>query len=379
MKLALTVIVCALVWLMVPAAGAQSTETRSALAQNAALQYWPAFNFLPHNQADLDKLADWRKLPLEDKSDGLIGSLRYLHAGAQMKQCDWGVDLSQGPYTLLPFLNKSRPLTQQACLRVRFDVSKKQWADAVEHGCDALAAARHVTNPPVAISLLVCFADERDAVDALSAGLNGFDRDSLGRLTSRLDALPPTPSLSDCLKFESAMTIDWAVKKVRSSGPNPDWHETLGFMGIREGQTDYKAVDQFVKEGGGTSESVAAKIEALLPFYEEAAKLDSSHLTQAEFNKRALALLSKYASNPFAKPLLPQLDGIHDAVIAAQTRMALLRAAIAVVQHGPDAAKQLSDPSDHQPFTYQPKPGGFELTSKVIYRNQPVVLSVGGK
>jgi hypothetical protein len=367
---------CALSLLLFCAASAQPAPQ---LPQNAALQYWQAFNFLPHDQAELDKLVDWRKLPLEDKSDSQSNSLRYLHAGAQIKQCDWGIDLSQGPYTLLPFLNKSRPLTYQACLRVRFDISGKKWADAVAHGADALVAARHVTNPPVAISLLVSFANERDAIDALSSGLNSFDRESLARLIARLDSLPPVPTLSDSLKFESEMSVEWAVKKARSAGPNPNWHETFGFLGIREGQTDFNAIDQPVKDAGGTPETVAAKIEALLPFYQEAQKLNSAGLSQSEYNKQAQQLLSKYASNPFAKPILPQLDGIHNAVIAAQTRMALLRAAIAVVQNGPDAAKKFTDPSDHQPFTYQPKPDGFELTSKIIYRNQPVALSVGGK
>ncbi len=378
MKNVIRLLACALIVVMVSTAHAQPTQTESPLGQNAALQYWAAFNFLPRNQADLDKLADWRKLPLDDKSEALIGNLRYLHAGAQMKQCDWGVDMSQGPYTLLPFLNRSRPLTYQACLRVRFDISKKRWADAVDHGSDALVAARHVTNPPVAISLLVCFADERDAIDALTTGLNSFDRDSLARLTARLDALPPAPTLGDSLKVESQMTVDWAVRTIKNAGPNPDWHDTLGFLGIEEGKSDMKRVDDLVKEAGGTSESVAAKIQALLPFYDEAAKLDTAHLTQSEFNRRAQDLLSKYASNPFAKAILPQLAGIHDAVIAAQTRVTLLRAAVAVVQNGPEAAKQFTDPSDHQPFTYQARPDGFELTSKVVFRNHPLALTVGG-
>jgi hypothetical protein len=374
MKSAVQFTAFALALLLLSTAGAQ---TAPQVSQNAALQYWQAFNFLPHDHAELDKLADWRKLPLDGKSEALISSLRFLHAGAQMKQCDWGVDLSQGPYTLLPFLNKSRPLTYQACLRVRFAISKKQWADAVDTGADALAAARHLNNPPVAISLLVSFANERDAIDALASGLNSFDRENLARLTTRLDSLPAMPTLSDSLKLESAMTVEWAEKKVRSAGPNPNWHETLGFLGMREGKPDLNAVDQLVKEAGGTPDSIAAKIEALLPFYQEAAKLDSSHLTQAEFNKQAQQLASKYASNPLASPILPQLEGIHNAVIAAQTRMTLLRAAIAVTQNGPDAVKQFTDPSDHQPITYQPKSNGFELTSKLIYHNQPLTLTVG--
>src|SRR5579871_3125082 len=96
-------------FLLLSTAHAQPAQSASDLGQNAALQYWPAFHFLPNSEADLKKLSEWRTLDLDDKSESLIGSLRYLHAGAQLKQCDWGVDLSQGPYTLLPFLNKARP------------------------------------------------------------------------------------------------------------------------------------------------------------------------------------------------------------------------------------------------------------------------------
>jgi len=379
MKPAVLFTACALALLPLSTTSAQQAPQRSELGQNAALQYWQAFNFLPHNDADLSKLAEWRTLPLDDKSESLLSSLRFLHAGAQIKQADWGVDLSQGPYTLLPFLNKSRPLTQQACLRVRFDIAQKKYGDAVEHGCDALVAARHVTNPPVMISYLVCFANERDATDALCTGLNSFDPDSLTRLITRLDNLPPMPTLSDSLKLERAMTVEWSIKKVRSAGPNPNWHDTLGFLGIREGKPDLNAVDQYVKEAGGTPDSVAAKLQALLPIYEEAQKLDAANLSQPEFNKQAQALLSKYSSNPFASPILPNLTAVHDNIIAAQTRLTLLRAAIAVTQHGPDAAKQFTDPSDHHPFTYQPTPKGFTLTSTILFRNQPLSLTIGGK
>jgi hypothetical protein len=364
-----------LVLLAVPVSRAQTTE----LGRNAALQYWPAFNFLPRQEADLKKLENWKTIPLDADSEKLLSSLRYLHAGAQMKQCDWGVDLSQGPYTLLPFLNKSRPLTYQACLRVRFDISQKHWTDAVEHAGDALVAARHVANPPVMISMLVSYADERDVIDALTPDLAAFDRESLARLSARLDSLPPTPRLEDSLKQESRMTVDWAVKKVRDAGPNPNWNEVLGFVAIGdEGKPAGKTPDQLVREAGGSPDAVAKKFEDLRPFYQEVEKLAGESLTQAEFAKQAQAITSRYAANPFAGPILPNLTKVHEAVTAAQTRMTLLRAAIAVLQNGPEAEKQFTD-TDHQPITYQARPGGFEVSSKITYRNQPLTLTVGGK
>jgi hypothetical protein len=335
--------------------------------------------FLPRDEADVKTLENWRQAPLDDKTRKLVEGHNYLHAAARMKKCDWGLDMSQGPYLLLPFLNKSRPLTYKTCLRIRFDIAQKKWADAAEDAGDSLVAARYVARPPVMISLLVSFANERDTIDAITPGLNSFDRESLARLTARLDALPPAPSMADSLKLESSMTVDWAVKKVRNAGPNPNWHGVLGFLDIGdEGKPAQKTVEQLVQESGGTAEAVAGKIEALLPFYAEAEKLANASLTQAEFNRQAQELASRYAANPFAKPILPDLARAHDAVIAAQTRMVVLRAAVAVVQNGPDAVKQFTDPGEHQPIAYQARPHGFELTSKVTYRNQPLTLTVGG-
>ncbi len=63
----------------------------------------------------------------------------------------------------------------------------------------------------------------------------------------------------------------------------------------------------------------------------------------------------------------------------ADARLALLKAAIAVVQHGPDAMKETKDPFGDGPFEYKATDGGFELKSKLLFRDQPVTLAVGKK
>jgi hypothetical protein len=132
-----------------------------------------------------------------------------------------------------------------------------------------------------------------------------------------------------------------------------------------------------VKESGGTPEGVEHQLEGLLGFYVEAAKLVDAGLTQAEFAKRSDELGSRYVSNPFAKPVLPNLAAAHDSVIAGQTRMFLLKTAIGIVQHGADAAKGIQDPINHQPVAFEKSAHGFQLTSKVMQHGQPVMLTVG--
>ena len=57
--------------------------------------------------------------------------------------------------------------------------------------------------------------------------------------------------------------------------------------------------------------------------------------------------------------------------------MALLKAAIAVVQDGPNKLKDMKDPFGNGRFEYRPLEKGFELKSKLLFSGQPVTLTVG--
>jgi hypothetical protein len=72
------------------------------------------------------------------------------------------------------------------------------------------------------------------------------------------------------------------------------------------------------------------------------------------------------------------MDKLAAAQRRAQTQMALFKAALAVVQGGPDKLKDIQDPFGEGPFAYQPLDRGFELKSKLLYHNEkPVTLTVG--
>jgi hypothetical protein len=72
---------------------------------------------------------------------------------------------------------------------------------------------------------------------------------------------------------------------------------------------------------------------------------------------------------------------MNDVMVATerrtQTRMALFKAALAVVQDGPDKLKDIKDPFGDGPFEYRALDKGFELESKLLYHEKPVTLTVG--
>ncbi len=57
--------------------------------------------------------------------------------------------------------------------------------------------------------------------------------------------------------------------------------------------------------------------------------------------------------------------------------MALFKAAIAVVQGGPENLRDIEDPFGNGPFEYRALDHGFELKSKLLFKGQPVMLTVG--
>ena len=91
-----------------------------------------------------------------------------------------------------------------------------------------------------------------------------------------------------------------------------------------------------------------------------------------EFVKRAKA------ASPLAGVLgLPIMDQVVARERRNQTQEALFKAAIGVVQGGPDTLKDIEDPSGNGPFEYRAVDKGFELKSKLLFKGQPVLLTVG--
>jgi hypothetical protein len=367
------------------ARGAQSPTSPEKL-KNAALEYWPLFaamEALP--EADMKIIEDWRHVPLDEKAVGLIStdgqyrtSFQYLHTGAQAASCDWGLDFSQGPYLLLRYLNYGNRLGRRGCLRIRYDLQQKHPAAAVEDTRDVLMLARNLAHDPLIIVRLVRFGIEREAIDAIAMGVDRLDAESLKQLSAMLDGLPPAATEADALEFESQVIPKWAIGKIAAAGAHPDWQTIFGFMQASEEKgVPGESADAAVKAAGGTPEGVTKALRDLLAYYEQAEKLVSTPASQDEFRPKAEALRHRFDSNPFAKSILPNLPAAHDAEVAAESRIVLLKAAIAVVQRGPDAVKDFQDPVNHQPIAYQKTDDRFQLVSKVLYRNEPVILTVG--
>ena len=363
--------------LAAPSPAQRQPPAGNPLGQNAALRYWQAFAALPQLDERRQKLLaepstgdDAAKLAAEAET-----ALVALRRGAAIAPCDWGLHREDGPYLLLPHLGKGRDLGRLASLRTRLDFANGNSARAVDTAADAIVMARQLSTDLTAIvSYLVQLAVERNAIDAVASGLAGADAASLDRLDARLAALPPGGSLEACMRVERDSFLDWAVTHLRQMTDQDPWKEKV--LTPMSSPENAGQLDAIIAAAGGTREGMIRQFEALRPIYQEMATI--LRLPRDEFRARLSDIQRRVDANPVATAVLPSMQKVYDRDAAGRTRMTMLKAAVAVVRGGGDRAREFKD-AGGAPLEYVATADGFELRSKVVDDDKPVMLKVGGK
>src|SRR5437868_1359283 len=135
---------------------------------NPALRYYQAFILAPDlAPADREYLLerDWRGQKLPEKFGELLGryDLQFglvreaVHATVK---CDWGIDMTPGPATLLPHLARNKAIMQTARLRAMWELQQGKQAEARDDLLAAFELSRNVSRDGTLISMLVQIAGE---------------------------------------------------------------------------------------------------------------------------------------------------------------------------------------------------------------------------
>ncbi len=69
-------------------------------------------------------------------------------------------------------------------------------------------------------------------------------------------------------------------------------------------------------------------------------------------------------------------DKVLSKMRRSEARMAMLLAAVVVVEDGPESLKDIKDPFGRGPFEYRALERGFELRSALVFEGEPVTLTV---
>jgi hypothetical protein len=352
-------------------AGSVPAQPAAAPDQNAALRYWHAFDALGKVEPELTDYLDPEKLkPLDDATRKLLDerktSLLYLRRGAAMPYCEWGLHLEDGPALLLPHLQESRDLARLACLSMRRHFEEGRPAEAVEDLMAVLTLARHLGADHTIIAMLVQFVIESVAYQTAGPYLNHLDAKEMQALSARIDKLPPSATLRRSIELENEHMVGWLIKRIKEKMKPAD------IVDIVAGQdkTSAQALLQAVGEQGAIKQ-----LEGLQKDYDALAK--ALALPRAEQPAKVEELRKKMEANPFGKLLMPAIGKVQAAEDKILVRRTLFKAALAIAESGPDAARRIKDPAGDGPFEVQKLERGYELRSKLTDKDRPISLRVG--
>lgn len=359
-----------------PLATAEPPAASRPAIPNAAIQYWQAFAALPaFDQPQRQLLNNVASASLDPDAIHLIdastNSLRQLHRGAAIRECDWGLHKEDGMMMLLPHLAKTRDLARLACLRARLEFEHRKANAAFDDLSDALTVARQGGADATLIAILVQDSIEQTVVDVAASNLAGADSPALQHFGACLANLPAGGSLNtSAVGIERQMGLEWVIGKLNDLKPGESWQDVIPGGDAEDGPT----IDDLMKSAHGDTAGVIKRLEATRPYYEQMPAI--LNLPPDQFRPKAQALYQQYAQDAWGKLILPDYTKVYDRHMSAEIRLAMLQAAVATIEFGPGAAGKFHDPAGTGAFAYQPLPNGFELRSKLTVDEKPVTLTV---
>ncbi len=353
---------------------------------NPALRYNQAFMVAPDlSQADRDCLMtnEWRGQKLPDRFGELVG--RYNNqfilvrpAAHATVPCDWGVDWSQGPYTLLPHLARIKGIAQAARLRAMWDLQQGRQAEARDDMLAAFAMARHGSSDGCLISVLVQIATENILCSTVAENVYQFSPETLKQLADGFDAAPARGTMAAAMALEKSSARDWILNKILELQKENPGNDTKAREAVRKlfedqgsgdgGQKEPDPWPRIVTASGGTSDGMLKLLRDMEPFYQRADVIMALPRIQYEDQMQQFSADVQNSANPFVSALFPALEKARPREFASLVELAMVRAAVEYKLHGEEGLKSVIDPCGTGPFTFQRfvfegVDRGFELKS----------------
>lgn len=359
-------------------APASATST-DPLAANAALFYWRSFVLLPNLNETQEKALDaaLKDGPADEQTAEVVRLsepvLRELHRATRQPRCVWGTPTEDGIFTLLPHAGKARMAAKLAVARAHWNFLHGKPAEGVDDLIAAMTLARRIGGEKILITLLVDYAIESQAEQVAAVDLPRMGPAELKQFAAKLDQLPRAITMREAILEDKRMFLGSALRELASPGgkerllnafDNPNDPTLKVFKELSQEQ---------LREGLLGLEPVYEKVAAMT-------ELSPSEIKNAEERLRADPNL-KGPARTLAQLLLPPIMPATQNEAIFRLRLALLKAAIAVQEQGPEALSRPAnqDPFTKTPFAYEKTGGGFRLESKTANpkTGKPIVLETG--
>jgi hypothetical protein len=368
---------------------------------NPALQYSQAFLMTPDlSQADRDYLLnkEWQGQKLPDRFGALVA--RYdkafgfvRHAAQATVPCDWGIDMTPGPFTLLPGLARNKAIAAAARLRAMWDLQQGQQAEARDDLLAAMVLARNCARDGTLIAVLVQIAMENILCRTVAENFHQFSPDTLKQLADGFEAAPARVTAAAAIGGEKTLCMDWMlgrIEELRKENPGNDAKVMTALqallaeiVGANEGQPNRgdqpSLAEQVTKAAGGTSQGVVKLLEDEAPLYQKFATIMALPYREYEEQIKSFSAEIQSSSNPFVSAFFPAVEKSRTREFAILTELAMVRAAVEYKLHGEPGLKSVTDPCGQGPFGFQRfifegVDRGFQLKSAYDGRGFPEVM-----
>ena len=373
--------------LFIMAAGASSGGESFRTDINPALRYYQAYLVTPDlSQADRDYLfnREWRGQKLPDKFGELLAKydkeFGYVRAAAHATvPCDWGIDMTPGPATLLPQLARNKAVAQAAKVRAMWDLQHGKQSEASEDLLAALALARNSSRDGTLISVLVQVAMENILCNTVAENFHQFTPEALQQLVAEFDAAPARGTVASCILTERAFFQDWLMSKIVQLQKDNAGNDAKVMQGIREivtsvdigeeGQTAQGHLwEDVAKAGGGTSHGIVKLLREAEAFSDRVAPILSLPYSDYEQQMKQFNADVHSSANPWVTQLFPAWEKCRTKEFGSLIAQQMVRAAVEYRLHGEAAFKNIIDPCGQGPFTldrfsFEGVDRGFQLKS----------------
>jgi hypothetical protein len=363
---------------------------------NPALLYYLSFIVgaeMPQADHDFLLTNEWRGQKLPARFGELVGHYNgqfdfVRQAAHATAPCDWGIDWSAGPNTLLPQLARVKAAAQMARLRAMWDLQNGRTNDARDDLLAAFTMGRNGSRDNSLIAVLVQIAAENIIASTVAENFGRFSPETLGQLADGFDAAPTRGTVANSIATtEMHASADWAetrVLELRKQYPDNDAKVLDSFRGVFEdlgdaGQKDTTVWPGIVKAAGGTSDGFLKLVREMKPMYVRVARIAA--LPEPEFaDQMKLFYADVQASpNPLFHQLFPALEKARAKELAILAELAMVRAAVEYKLHGEAGLERVMDPFGNGPFefhrfVFEGMDRGFELKSAYAGRGFPEMM-----
>jgi hypothetical protein len=385
-----------LAWLILAGtlAGARGEGARTNV--NPALLYYQGFIEAPDlSPPDRDYLFtnEWRGQKLPDRFGELVSKYDVefciIHQAARATaSCDWGIDWSAGPATLLPHLLRAMVVTKTVRLRAMWELQHGEQAEARNDLLAAFVMGRNISTDGSILSALVQIAMENIVCSTVAENYYQLSPETLKQLADGMEAAPARGTMATAMKSEKATARDYLLNRILASRnvySTNDAKVMEVFLGGTEGfsrddeQFATNFVQHIVTASGGTSEGVIRLLRDMDPFYERITKIMTLPPSEVEERIKQFDADVQNSTNPFVSLFLVALGKVRPKEIQIEVAEAMVRAAVEYKLHGEAGLRTVTDPCGAGPFAiqrfiFEGVDRGFELKSASAGVGYPVVM-----